>query len=222
MIRLCSLFIALCLSGLVCAAPVQAQQRGGQVQPAGNLPPALAAAVLSGNPNAVAQAIRVLSGGNPAQAANLAGAVIAFAEKQQPANPGVGAAALGALAVLQDKAVFNAAPAQVQQALAAADRIAANPDAPPEAAAKLAAEALRVKSQLGLIANEPAPAPPVNDDDKGKGAQQDPAVDVVVEQVIDQVADQAAAQAAGDVVEQVINQGVVPVMNPAPCSGSAC
>jgi len=221
MTRLSSLIIVLCLSGLVCAAPapVQAQLRG---QPAGNLPPALAAAVLSGNPNAVAQAIRVLSGGNPAQAANLAAAVIAFVEKQQPANPGGGAAALGALAVLQDKAVFNAAPAQVQQALAGADRIAANPDAPPDAAAKLAAEALRVKAQFGLVAAEPAPVPPVNDGGNGKDAPQDPAVDVVVEQVIDQAADRAAAQAIGDVVEQVINQDMAPAMNPAPCSGSAC
>lgn len=188
---------------------------------------------MTGNPNAVAQAIRALSGGNPSQVANLVAAVFAFAEKQLPANPGAGAAALGGLALLQDKAVFNAAPAQVQDALAAAERIGADPNminAQPDAAAKLAAEVLRVRTQLGLIANGPAPAPapvpPLNQGDKGKDAAQDnpqpPAEDVVVQQVIDQAAAQAAGQAIGGAVEQVINQDIAPAMNLPPCSGSTC
>jgi hypothetical protein len=55
-------------------------------QPA-NLPPALRAAVQSGNTSAVTQAINTLSGGNPTQAAALAAQVAAAAEAMMATNP---------------------------------------------------------------------------------------------------------------------------------------
>ncbi|WP_413207312.1 hypothetical protein [Rhodospirillum sp. A1_3_36] len=82
--------------GIVVATAPEAQAQVGQ---AAQLPPALRAAVQTGNANAVQQAISVLSGGDPAQSNALSQQVAGVARQMVAINPAAAmAAAQGAMA----------------------------------------------------------------------------------------------------------------------------
>ncbi len=106
------------------------------------LPPALRAAVQSGNSNAITQAINTLSGGNSTTAATLAAQTIAVAEQLLSTNPTAAlAVASAAVQVIQPSPVQQGAPPQTETVLATAARIFVNPAvtrALPEQAAALA------------------------------------------------------------------------------------
>jgi hypothetical protein len=128
------------------AAPVIAQEST-------TLPPALRAAVQSGNADAVSQAIATLSGGNSVQSAQLAAAVVHAAEQMLSINPkaaiAVGTAALKSVTSLQ---VQNAAPTQTQDVITTAARLFTSPAAlqtVPEQSAALATAALNAVKASG-------------------------------------------------------------------------
>ncbi len=101
-----------------------------QLAQATALPPALQAAINSGNANAVTQAITVLSAGNPQRAALLAQQAVAAAERLLPVNPNAAVAVAGAtLQIVNQLQVQNAAPPQVLQTLTTAARIFVSPAA---------------------------------------------------------------------------------------------
>jgi hypothetical protein len=92
------------------------------------LPPALNAAILSGNSKAVTQVISTLSGGNPSIAASLASQVINAAERMVATNPGAALqAASAAVNVVKMTTVNTASPTQTASVLNAAARIFVNP-----------------------------------------------------------------------------------------------
>lgn len=137
-----------CTLGLI-AIPVQAegQQQGN---PTAALPPALRAAVMSGNASAVSQAIAVLSGGDPARAAALASSVIAAAERMLETNPQSAVAIAGAaVATVKNTQVQAGASAQTETVLITAARIFINPaaqQAAPQQAAELASSTMAAAS----------------------------------------------------------------------------
>lgn len=103
-----------------------------QAQSAGSpsLPPALQAAVMSGNPQAVQQAINTLSGGNPTRAAALAEQTIQAAERMLATNPnGAVQVASAAVATVRSTAVQSTAPAATAAVLTTAARIFIAPPA---------------------------------------------------------------------------------------------
>ncbi|HEY1110854.1 MAG TPA: hypothetical protein VGE76_19530 [Opitutaceae bacterium] len=103
-------------------APALAQQA--------TLPPALQAAVNSGNANSITQAINALSGGNPARRAQLAQQVVEAAERMLNANPrGAVVAAEAAVAAIGSATVQNSAPALANQVATTAARIFVSPAA---------------------------------------------------------------------------------------------
>ncbi|OKH86990.1 hypothetical protein [Thalassospira sp. TSL5-1] len=121
-----------------------AQQSGVQNQ----LPPALRAALLSGNAGAIQQAIQVLSAGNPARQAELAQQVVAAAEQLVQSNPKAAlAAAQVAVNVVSNGSVQTSAPASANNVAAIAARIIVNPNviqAAPAQVAQVATQAVRV------------------------------------------------------------------------------
>lgn len=105
--------------------PQGASPQGG----AASMPPALQAAVTSGNAQAVQQAIATLSGGNPQRAGALAEAAIAAAEKMVATNPQAAIAVAGsAVQTIRAASVQQGAPASTQNVVTAAARILSNPD----------------------------------------------------------------------------------------------
>ena len=101
-------------SAVAIVAPT-GQQAAQALQAAGGssmntLPPALRAAMMSGNPESIKQAILVLSGGDPAKMANLAQNVASVATSMADNNPaGALSAVSAALEVVNSPSVMNAA-----------------------------------------------------------------------------------------------------------------
>lgn len=130
------------------------------------LPPALQAAVQSGNARAISQAISTLSGGDPQKSANLADAVVAAAEKMLSTNPQAAVlAAKAAVETVKALPVQASAPTQTQDVLTTAARIFINPEAQrvaPTQTAELAAATVQAaattnnSSVIGSIANQAA------------------------------------------------------------------
>lgn len=132
----------------------QAQQAGNQ-QPA--LPPALQAAIASGNPAAIQQAINTLSGGNASRAGALAVQVMAAAERLIASNP-AGAAAAANAAVNVIKSNPTASMQQTSAVLSAANRIMINPAvirAAPAVVAQIASNAVSIASNPTVLAALP-------------------------------------------------------------------
>jgi len=127
---------------------VQAQTPPGATQP---LPPALQAALLSGNVAAIEQAINVLSGGNPQRQAQLAQQVANAAERLVATNPGVAAAgALAAARVANQPAVIAASPVVAARIAQQSSQVASSP-AVMAAAPTVAAQT--VQSAALLVSN---------------------------------------------------------------------
>lgn len=98
----------------------QAQQATNTVA----LPPALQAAVQSGNAAAISQAITTLSAGNPIQAANLANAVVSAAERILATNPQAAVnAASAAVSAVNALPVQTSSPQQSLSVVTTASRI---------------------------------------------------------------------------------------------------
>ena len=136
------------------AAPTQPrQQKQGQGQGQVQLPPALLAAIATGRPDAVQQAIETLSGGNYQQAALLAVAVVTAAEQMLATNP-QSAIQMAAAAVNVVKAieVQRAAVPQTESVVTTAARIFINPvveRVAPQEAAALSAATMQVAVSTG-------------------------------------------------------------------------
>lgn len=137
------------LVALAATSPVPAQSKSE----AAPLPPALKAALLSGNAKAVTQAIATLSGGNPERAATLAGQVMTAAENLVATNPRAALqAASAAVEIIKMGSVNKAAPSASASVLTAAARIFVNPQVQrinPSAATALALNTVNVASTLG-------------------------------------------------------------------------
>jgi hypothetical protein len=115
------LAIALC----VLMADVAIAQQAATTAP---LPPALQAAVNSGNADAITQAIQVLSGGNPSRMAALAQQVAATAERLVSTNPQAAIAAVAAAVRISElPAVMNANAASASSVAMIASRILVSP-----------------------------------------------------------------------------------------------
>lgn len=190
------LAVAVGCTAFLPAGPVAAQQ--GQPSGAGvqALPPALQAAVLSGNGQAVSQALRTLSGNNPTQLAALAAQVVAAAEKLLASNPqaAVNAAAAAVDGVRQSQ-VQQSAPQQTGTVLTTAARIFVNPAVQrvaPDSVAQLASATVQAASTTSnptLVASVSASA-------------------VATAEKLLTVNPQAAIQIAAVAVESVKNQPV--------------
>lgn len=106
------------------ATPSQAQQ--GRAEPP--LPPALAAAVASGNADAVTRVVNTLAAGNPTRIADLALQALNAAEKVLQTNPQAAAnIASAATKIFNQPSVLQTASQQALTAVVTASRIAINP-----------------------------------------------------------------------------------------------
>lgn len=134
---------ALIVLGLI-ASPVVAQT----VDYLASLPPALRAAVLTGNESSIISAINTLSAGNAQSKANLAQSVAGAGEQLSATNPQAAvAAASAAVKSVSTAATQVAAPQQVLAILASAARIAVSPTiqaVAPTQVAQLATNAVTV------------------------------------------------------------------------------
>ncbi len=135
------------------SAPMaMAQQRGDNAsgEAVANMPPALKAAVLSGNPDAIKQAIATLSGSDSSRAATLADQVVRAAEQLFTVNPkGAIQIAQVAVSTIQATQVQQAAPQQTQNVITTAARLFINPaaqTAAPDATAQLAMATVQAAS----------------------------------------------------------------------------
>jgi len=154
-------FRVLALSSAILAAqlladvpPAVAQTApGSATQSMNNLPPALRAAVLSGNSQAVTQAINTLSGGNPQRSAALANSVVSAAEGLLAVNPQAAVrAAAAAVETVRNTSVNTAAPNDTATTLTTAARIFVSPVVTtnyPTDAANLAVATMAVASVSG-------------------------------------------------------------------------
>ncbi|GGC11988.1 hypothetical protein GCM10011352_43060 [Marinobacterium zhoushanense] len=116
------------LLGVICALTFLLPQVGWTQSAGTNLPPALQAAVMTGNPNAISQAISALSGGNPLRAASLAHAVTTAAEQMVATNPQAAISAVqAAVAVVNSQPVLSSAPQDALLVAVSASRIIVNP-----------------------------------------------------------------------------------------------
>lgn len=133
-----------------------------QLAQATALPPALQAAINSGNGNAVAAAINTLAAGNPQRAAVLAQQVVAAAERLLTVNPNAAVAVAGAtMQVVAQLQVQNAAPPQVLQTVTIASRIFISPQAlqvAPQQAANLAIQATQIAVSPTVYQSNPQAA----------------------------------------------------------------
>ena len=132
--------IALGVCALPAAVPAQTNE---QQQAADNaLPPALAAAMRSGNPDTVSQAINSLSAGNPQRQAELADQVMVAAERLLTVNP---AAAVQIAASVMERCkqttLQQTSPDKVLEMATIAARIMVNPVAQRIAPTQVAAMA---------------------------------------------------------------------------------
>jgi hypothetical protein len=123
-------------------------QSAGQSAGIAQLPPALRAALLAGNSNAIQQAIQTLSGGNATREANLAQQVAAVAEGLVQTNPQAAlAAAQAAVNIVSNSPVQNSAPAAANNVAAIAARIVVRPEVirvSPAQVAQVATRAVQV------------------------------------------------------------------------------
>jgi len=121
----------LSLSSVSALAQQRPSYNAGFAGNAGNaaaLPPALFAAIQSGNGNAVQNAIAALSRGNPMQAASLAEQVAGAAEKMVNTNPLAAIQNVGAaVQVVRDNTVQATSPRQVKNVLTTAARMISSP-----------------------------------------------------------------------------------------------
>ena len=144
-----ALALLMSLGSVPAMAQQQRQQAAGQGVNA--LPPALHAAVMSGNANQIRMAINTLSAGNAEQAASLASRVITAAESMLSVNPVAAvAAAQAAVGVFSQPAVAQTNPASALQTAATAARIMMSPAV--QQTSPAAAGALSV-AVLSLVAN---------------------------------------------------------------------
>ncbi|MBF0093585.1 MAG: hypothetical protein HQL34_03470 [Alphaproteobacteria bacterium] len=117
----------------------QQPQRNQQGQQQSAIPPALRAAILSGNSAQIQQAINTLSGGDPGRAAALALQVVNEAEKMVATNPSGAASVAGAaIAAVSGNNVINSAPQAALSVATIASRIVANPSVSAAAPAMVA------------------------------------------------------------------------------------
>lgn len=148
--------IAAGLIGLT-AGPLVAQAQQSVNQQQQVLPPALQAAINSGNAAAIAQVIATLSGGNPERAAQLAGQTMAAAERLLATNPAA-AVAIANAAMNVISANPTASMAQTSSAMSIAARIMVSPavmQLAPQAAAQLATSTMAVAQNPVVQASLP-------------------------------------------------------------------
>ncbi|WP_052711715.1 FecR family protein [Elstera litoralis] len=126
------------------------------------MPPALQAAINSGNAAAVTQAINTLSAGNPQRAATLAQQAVAAAERLLATNPQAAVAVAGAtMQIVAQLSVQSSAPPQVLQTLTTAARIFVSPAAQrlaPQQAGNLAVQAAQIASSPTIYSANPQAA----------------------------------------------------------------
>jgi hypothetical protein len=156
--------LALSLGVIAGTAHAQQPQVIGQA-PTGTvapLPPALQAAVLSGNPAIITQAINVLSGGDAARLLALANQVVQTAERLLATNPQAAVAAAGAaVGVTKSNAVQTASPQQTMNVIDIASRIFVAPtaqQASPQIAAAGALDVGQVSASPAVYSSNPAAA----------------------------------------------------------------
>ncbi|WP_428249607.1 hypothetical protein [Ferrovibrio sp.] len=141
------------------AMPSHAQQ---DQQALTALPPALRAAVLSGNSSAITAAINTLSGGNPAQQANFANLVVTAAEVILATNPQAAvAAASAAVSAVNAIPVQTSSPQQALSTVTIASRIFLRPEViatAPQIAASGSVMATQVASSPSVYAANPTAA----------------------------------------------------------------
>ncbi len=131
-------------------SPATAQQQRASdatTEAVSRMPPALRAAVLSGNADAIRQAIATLAGNDSALAAQLANQVVRAAEQIFATDPrgGIRIAQVAVTAISSNR-VQQAAPQQTQDVITTAARLFINPAAQaaaPEATAQLAMTAVQ-------------------------------------------------------------------------------
>ena len=126
------------------------------------MPPALQAAINSGNAAAVTQAINTLSAGNPQRAATLAQQAVAAAERLLQTNPQAAVAVAGAtMQIVAQLSVQTSAPPQVLQTITTAARIFVSPIAQriaPQQAGNLAVQAAQIASSPTIYSANPQAA----------------------------------------------------------------
>ncbi|MEQ5777829.1 hypothetical protein J4E05_20055 [Thalassospira sp. NFXS8] len=134
-------------------------QSAGQSAGIAQLPPALRAALLAGNSNAIQQAIQTLSGGNATRAASLAQQVAAAAEGLVQTNPQAAlAAAQAAVNVVSNNPVQTSAPAAANNVAAIAARIVVHPNViqvAPAQVAQVATQAVQVATSPVVYQSNP-------------------------------------------------------------------
>jgi hypothetical protein len=126
------------------------------------MPPALQAAINSGNAAMVTQVITTLSAGNPQRAAALAQQAVAAAERLLQTNPQAAVAVAGAtMQVVAQLQVQTSAPPQVLQTITTAARIFVSPIAQriaPQQAGNLAVQAAQIASSPTIYSANPQAA----------------------------------------------------------------
>lgn len=155
---------AVLASALVAPDALAQQGRVQQAAPgnaqAASLPPALQAAILSGNPAAVQRAITTLSGGNPQRAGALAEGAINAAEKMMATDPQAAVqVATAAVQLVRENAVQQGAPTQTQAVVTTAARILVRPEAAriaPDQVAGMASAMMTVANAGGNPAHSAA------------------------------------------------------------------
>lgn len=154
--------LALLAGPVPLARDVLAQQAGAANAALNQLPPALRAAVLSGNSAAITQAINVLAAGNPTQAATLANGVVNAAEQILATNPQAAVtAAAAAVSVVNALPVQTSAPQQVSATVTTAARIFIAPSAisvAPQIVAQGAVAITQIVSSPAVYAANPQAA----------------------------------------------------------------
>lgn len=127
-----------------------------------SLPPALRAAIMSGNPAGIQAALTTLSGGNPVRLATLASQVADVAQGMISTNPaGAAQAAAAALQAVNTSAVMAASPSLAMQVAQAASRVAIAPAvqaATPQLASQLAVSSVQVVTNPVVFQVSPAAA----------------------------------------------------------------
>ncbi|GFZ92313.1 hypothetical protein GCM10011497_22870 [Elstera cyanobacteriorum] len=198
------------------------QQQLAQASTQAALPPALQAAVNSGNAQQIQQAVQVLSGGNPQRAAVLAQQVVTRAEQILATNPQAAVnAAAAALQVVANLPVQTTAPSETLQTTVIAARIFVNPTAQrvaPETVANGAASAARIVTNPTVYQASPQAAIQVMANAYGTVSSPgitatNPNAQATVAQVLSQAAQanglNAANQTNSAQIQQILGQQAV-------------
>lgn len=184
------------------------------------LPPALRAALLSGNAAAIEQAINVLSAGNAARAGTLAGLVSRAASFIAATNPVAAAAgARASVAVANRPAVIAANPAASAQTAQQAMQIASSPAviaAAPALAAQITASSNLIASNPTVVAAAPTLAAAV------QATVQQVASNPVIVAAAPQLAQQIASQTLPQTEAAPIPFQQPPPPPSAPACGNSC